>query len=159
MGVLFNILAGLYANGSIGVQQDWAKANELFLKAGELGSALAYYNLGYAYDEGNRVEINKKKAKNYYELAVVNGSVLARHYLGCLEGQAGNHQRAMKHYIISAKAGFKKSLENVKEGYMHGDVTKDEYANTLREYQKSQDEMNSDARDKALTARNGRMGG
>ena len=33
---------------------------------------------------------------------------------------------------------------------MHGDVTKDEYANTLREYQKSQDEMKSDARDKAV---------
>ena len=32
---------------------------------------------------------------------------------------------------------------------MDGHITKDEYANTLREYQKSQDEMNSDARDKA----------
>ena len=32
---------------------------------------------------------------------------------------------------------------------MKGFVTKDEYANTLREYQKSQDDMKSDARDKA----------
>ena len=32
---------------------------------------------------------------------------------------------------------------------MDGYVTKEEYANTLREYQKSQDEMKSDARDKA----------
>ena len=43
---------------------------------------------------------------------------------------------------------------------MLGNVTKDEYANTLREHQKSQGEMNSDARDKALVAaRNERMGG
>ena len=26
----FNQLAGVYANGLIGVRQDWAKANELF---------------------------------------------------------------------------------------------------------------------------------
>ena len=39
----------------------------------------------------------------------------------------------------------------VKKGYMRGDVTKDEYANTFtRIPKKSQDEMKSDARDKAL---------
>ena len=32
---------------------------------------------------------------------------------------------------------------------MAGHVTKEEYAKTLREYQKSQDEMKSDMRDKA----------
>ena len=42
---------------------------------------------------------------------------------------------------------------------MAGHVTKEQYANTLREYQKSQDEMKSDARDKAWAARNVRMGG
>ena len=32
---------------------------------------------------------------------------------------------------------------------MMGHITKEEYANTLRAYQMSQDEMKSDARDKA----------
>ena len=45
-GRAFNMLAGLYANGSIGVQQDWAKANELFLKAGELGRRSGVLQLG-----------------------------------------------------------------------------------------------------------------
>ena len=36
---------------------------------------------------------------------------------------------------------------------MDGHVTKDQYANTLREYQKSQDEMKSEARDKARAIR------
>ena len=75
---------------------------------------------------------------------------MARCNLGCLEGNAGNHQRAMKHLPISARAGEKFSLDNVKKGFMNGYVTKEEYANTLREYQKSQDEMKSEARDKAL---------
>ena len=158
-GDAFYVLAGHYANGLIGVRQDWAKANELLLKAGELGCAAAYFNLGNSYDVGSGVEVDKKKAKYYYELAAMNGGIQARHNLGCSEGMAGNYQRAYKHLVISAMAGNKPSLDDVKDGYMHGDVTKDQYANTLREYQKSQDEMTSEARDKALTARNQRTGG
>ena len=105
------------------------------------------------------VEIDKKKAKHYYVLAAMNGSVKARNNLGAYEYEAGNYQRAMKHFIISARAGDKLSLDADTKGYMHGHITKEEYANTLREYQKSQDEMTSEARDKALTARNQRMGG
>ena len=152
-------LAGYYAQGIKGVQQDEVRANELYLKAGELGCATAYYNLGYAYDEGNGVEINKKKAKNYYEIAAMKGYVAARHNLGLIEGNAGNHHQAMKHFLIAARAGSKLSLDNVKKVYTEGFVTKDEYANTLRAYQKSQDEMKSDAGDKALTVNNERMGG
>ena len=69
------------------------------------------------------------------------------------------YHRAMKHFIITVSAGYKESLDMVKDGYMGRHVTKEEYANTLREYKKSQDETKSDARDKALAARNERMGG
>ena len=146
----FGQLGLYYHRGSCGLRQDMAKANELWLKAGQLGCAQAYHNLGYTYEDGIGVEVDKKKAKHYYELAAMKGSIPARHNLGCLEGQAGNHQRAFKHNMLSARAGCNKSLNTVKGGYMDGIVTKDEYANTLREYQKSQDEMKSEARDKAL---------
>ena len=146
----FYVIAGNYSRGINGCPQDSAKANELFLKAGELGSANGYYNFGVAYDNGTGgVEVDKKKAKYYYELAAMMGDVHARNNLGCLEGKAGNHQRAKKHLLISAKAGYTKSLDCVKDGYIHGHVTKEEYANTLRGYQKSQDETKSEARDKA----------
>ena len=148
----FNQLAGYYANGE-GVPQDWSKANELWLKGGELGCAEAYHNLGYSHDCGLGVEMDKKKAKHYYELAAMNGEVYARHNLGCEEGIASNHHRAMKHYIIAAKAGFKLSLDRVREGFMNGIVTKDEYANTLRAHQQRHDEMKSDDRDKAYVLR------
>ena len=150
----FYMLAGHYAQGIMGMPQDRSKANELCLKAGELGNAKAYFNLAVNYDNGMGVDINTKKAKHYYELAAMNGDVDARYNLGCLEGNAGNHHRAMKHLLITARAGHKLSLDNVKEGYIARDVTKEEYANTLREYQNSQDEMTSQARDKALAARN-----
>ena len=145
----FYKLGGSYENGSEGLPQNWAKANELYLKAGELGCAMGYFNLCLAYDNGSGVTIDKKKAKHYYELAAMNGDIDARHNLGCMEGQAGNHQREFKHFKLAAMAGHKLSLNSVKDGYMNGHVTKDQYADSLREYQKSQDEMKSDARDKA----------
>ena len=52
-------LAGYYAQGIKGMPQDWVKANELWLKAGELGYAEGYYNLGVNYDIGNGTEIDK----------------------------------------------------------------------------------------------------
>ena len=141
---------GYYAEGMNGMPQDWAKANELLLKAGELGCADAYCRLGYSYDTGLGVEIDKKKAKHYYELAAINGDVIARHNLGCSEYNVGNYHRAYKHYIIAAKAGYRKSLEYVKEGFTKGLVTKDEYASVLRAYHERQTEMKSVARDAAL---------
>ena len=147
------VLAGCYARGIMNMPQDWAKANELLLKAGELGCASAYYNLGNAYDNGDGVEIDKKKAKYYLELAAMNGNVKARYNIGRAEGIAGNHQRAYTHMIIAAMAGHEEALGIVKAGFMVGIVGKDEYANTLRAYQKSKDEMKSEARDKAAAIR------
>ena len=145
----FYNLAGYYVIGEMGMPQDFAKANELYLKAGKLGCARAYDNLGISYHNGEGVEMDKKKAKHFYELAAMNGDVYARHNLGCDEFNAGNEHRAMKHFMLSARAGFKDSLDVVKKGFMDGIVTKDEYANTLRCYQKRYDEMKSDPRDKA----------
>ena len=143
----YYLLATYYAQGTMGMPQNRARANELLLKAGDLGCAGAYYNLGFAYANGYGVEIDMKKAKHYYELAAMNGNVLARNNLGCIEGEAGNHLRAMKHFILAARAGHDTSLNYVKTGFMKGWVTKEEYAQALRAYHDL--EMKSEARDKA----------
>ena len=147
-----NMLAYAYATGTNNLPQDYQKANELYLKAGELGCAAAYYNLGIHYNQGRGVEVDKKKAKYYYELAAMKGGVDARHNLGVVEWNSGNLLRAMKHFIMAAKAGDETSLDHVKQGFINGVVTKDEYAKTLRSYQKSLDEMKSDAREKAAAS-------
>jgi len=151
-GEAFHVFAGYYAYGSRGLPQDWAKANELLVKAGELGCATGYYNLGQFYRLGIGVEINKKKANHYYELAAMMGNVHARHALGLLEYVAGNYDRALKHLILAAKAGFEESLHAVKKGFMEGLFTKDEYESTLRAHHKRQKEMKSDERDKAAAS-------
>ena len=149
----FYVLAGYYADGECGMPQDFAKANELWLRAGELGCAEAYYDLGNSYYDGLGVEVDKKKAKHFYELSAKSGSAAARHNLGYMEIEADNHNRAHKHFILSARAGDKNSLDSVKIGFTEGSITKDEYANTLRSFQQRQNEMKSDDRDKAAHIR------
>ena len=82
----------------------------------------------------------------------MGGSVDARHNLGAFDWNAGNHHRAMKHFILAAKAGEASSLDEVKDGFMKGVVTKDEFASTLRAYHERQKEMKSDMREEAAEA-------
>ena len=155
----FNYLAGLYARGIRGLPQDWAKAIELWRKAGELGCAVAYFNLGNLYLVGNGVEVDKRKVKYYHELSAMMGSTQARNNLGVMEaeGRDGSYdrayiERAMKHFILAARAGYEASLGIVKEGFKEGMVTKDEFANTLRACHERQKEMKSKMRARALSS-------
>lgn len=148
-GGAFHLLAGLYARGMLGMPQDHRKANELLLRAGELGFVKGYYGLGNSYYNGWGTEADKKKAKYYLELAAINGHIKARHNLGLLENWAGNHQCAIKHFMLAARSGFNESLDAIKQGFMDGMITKDEYAKTLRACHEKQQEMKSDTRDTA----------
>jgi len=139
-----------YRNGEYGYPQDYAKALEFYHRAGELGFAEAYRNIGRAYNNGEGVEADKKKAKHYYELAAMEGDAKARHNLGLKEAvEEGNMDRAVKHYVISARDGYADSLEMIKEIYSKGFATKEDYTKALRSYQEYLCEIKSDQRDKA----------
>ena len=148
------MLGQCYVEGIYGLQQDMTKANELWLKAGELGCARGYSELGYSFSNGMGVGADKKKAKHYYEIAAMKGDVQARYNLGLSESKAGNHhQRALKHMIIAARAGHTESLDVIKAGYMNWLVKKDAYENTLRAYHECQTEMKSDMRADSIAFR------
>ena len=129
-----------------------AKALELYQQAGELGYADAYHNIGSAYHFGEGVERDNKKADHYYELAAMGGLASARHNLGLFEFHAGNWDRAIKHYMISAGDGSNNSVKNIQGLYKHGHATKDDYTKALLAYQKYLDEVRSEQRDKAAAA-------
>ena len=141
------LLASYYDRGRRGLQQDLQKANELLLKAGELGCEEAYYNLGNHYDNGRGVERDKKKAQHYWELSAMGGDREARYNLGLIEGKADNFHRAMKHFMLAARAGHEKSLKNVEIGFIEGFVTIDDCVNTALAYTKFHEEIKSDERD------------
>ena len=145
-----------YRDGDDGFPQDCVEALDLFVRAGDLGSNKAYCNVGYAYDCGHGVDIDEKKATHYCKLAAIGGNVNARHNLGFYEKEAGNLNRALKHFMISAEEGHEYSLKEVQELYTNGHATKDDYAKALRAYQAYLAEIKSVQRDKAAAALNDR---
>jgi len=141
-----------YRDGTKGYPQDYAKALKLFHKAGELGHAIAYASIGYAYNYCQGVEIDLKKAMHYYELAAMAGDVYARYNLGTVEENICNEDRALKHYMIAARGGNSESLDAIKYLYSMGHATKEDYMEALRSYQAYLGEIKSVQRDKAAAA-------
>ena len=138
-----------YRDGTNGLPQDYTKALELFHRAAELGYADAYLGIGNAYDHGEGVEVDEKKAVHYTELAAMAGCEGARHNLGVNEENTGNFGRALKHYMIAVRSGDADSVEEIKELYTRGHATKEDYMKALQLYQAYLGEIKSDQRDKA----------
>ena len=146
-------LLGSYCrDGRYGLPQNMAKAMKLLFRAGELGDARSYNRIGYSYYNGNGVERDEKKAKYYFELAAMGGYVVARHNLGIWEQRAGNMDRAVKHFMITAAAGHDKSLTAIRESFFNGSATKDDFETALRAHKESKDEMRSEQREAAAAA-------
>ena len=81
----------------------------------------------------------------------MRGNTWARHNLGSFEFHAGNWDRAIKHWMISA-GGDNDSVKRIQQLYRTGGATKDDYTSALRAYQKYLDEIRSEQRDKAAAA-------
>ena len=143
-------LGCFYDDGLYGMTQDQDKAMELYHRAGELGCARAYYNIGNAYNFGRGVERDEKKAEHYHELAAMGGDEMARHNLGCAKARAGNWERALKHWLISAGCGDNVSVKNIQRLYRDGHATKEDYTKALLAYQAYLKEVRSEQRDKAI---------
>ena len=147
-----------YSEGKYDFPQNYAKALELWHRAGELEYAASYFFIGFAYQYGKGVEVDEKKAKYYYELAAMEGDANARFVIGCKEANAGNYDRALNHFMIAAKGGGKlsngvsDSLETMRKMVTNGHATKDDYKKALESYQVYLDEIRSDQRDEAAAA-------
>ena len=131
------------------VPQDSDKALKLYHSAAELGLGEAYNALGFAHYRSIGVETGEKKADRYFELAAIGGYNPARHNLGVGEEQAGNLDRAIKHYIIAAGNGSHGSVNNTRIMYSDGRATKDDYAKVLQAYQVYLSKIKSHQRDEA----------
>ncbi len=111
---------------------DYDGAFKYFTKAAQFGDVVAHYELSVMYRKGEGVEKDNKKAMYHLEEAAIRGHPNARYNLGVYEGRKGNHERAVKHYIMAANLGNDKSLQALKDHYKHGDVSKDDFAAALR---------------------------
>jgi len=118
-------------------------------QAAALGDLHAHLHLGYLYMEGKGVEADGKKGNYHLEESAIGGHPTARCNLGKGEGQWGNHERAMKHFIIAANQGSDVAVEQLREGYANGHVSKDDFAAALRAYQRAVDATKSPQREAA----------
>ena len=141
-------LGGAYHDGSYGLDKDLPRGMELWSEAAELGSTGAHWNLGIVYYNGRGVAHDKAKGIRHWELAAMQGDACSRHKLGLHELVYGkNRDRAVRHFLISAKMGLKESLDAIKKLFAQGDATKAEYAEALKGYQGALEEMKSAERD------------
>jgi len=143
-----------YLNFDYGLPLNYAKALELWRRAGKLGSAPANYRIGMAHDIGDGVEVDEKKANHYYELAAMAGHLKARHNLGRNEEKKCNKERALKHYMIAVRGGCNDSLKNIKSMSMKGvkgayNEAREDYPDAFNAYQEYLKEIKTPQRDEA----------
>ncbi len=128
---------------------DYEGALEYYKKAAVLGDVDAHYNLATMYYKGEGVEKDEKKKVYHLEEAAIGGHPKARFNLGNHEGRNGKEDKAYRHLIIAAKLGHDSALEEVKEGFMDGSVSKEDFAAALRGHQAAVDATKSARRTEA----------
>jgi TPR repeat protein len=126
---------------------NYRKALEYLTKAADLGDADAHCGLGYLYYYGDGVDKDEEKEAYHFEQAAIGGHPQARGLLADREMDNGRFDRAAKHLIIAANLGDDRSLQEVKDLFVEGIVSKEEYASALRGYQTSVNETKSAERE------------
>ena len=142
-------LGDQYSQGGLGLKKDMSRAINLYVESEELGSAGACYELGCIYSNGDNVEQDVEKGVRYFEKAAMLGHPMARHNLGSDECDRGNYDRAVRHFLISAKMGMEGSPEDIKRMFAKGVATKSQYVEALKGYQDAVEEMESPQREEA----------
>ena len=100
-----NHLGTKYYFGDLGLAKDVPRAIELWAEAAQLGSLEAHFSLGTMYYNGEGVEDDKPRGIRHWQQAAMEGHAESRHNLGAVEGNNGNCELALQHWIISAKMG------------------------------------------------------
>jgi uncharacterized protein len=109
---------------------DYATAMREWSPLAEHGDALAQYNLGLLYDNGQGVQKDYVQARQWYEKAALRGDVSAQLNLGVLyengKGVPKDYQLALLWYRRSANHGNAMTLTKLGRMYEHGNgVPKD----------------------------------
>lgn len=95
------------------------------------------------------VEQDRAKGISYWQNAAIEGDPESRYALGIIEWNQENYELAVQHHMISAKMGYEKSLDSIKDMFMEGHATKAQYAEALRGYQNALEETKSPQREEA----------
>ncbi len=130
-------------------ERDYDGAFGYWTKAAEFGDADAHFSLSIMYQLGQGVEKDEEKGVYHMEHAAIGGDPFARNNLGVFEGENGNIERAVKHFIIAANLGNDLSMKALWGHYSCGNITKKDLEATLRNHKAAIDATKSSQRDAA----------
>ena len=96
---------------------DYATALRLFRPLADQGDALAQYNLGVMYSNGQGVPQNYAEAMKWYRLAANQGDADAQYNLGVMydngQGVPQDYAEAVKWYRLAADQGNRRSPSTI----------------------------------------------
>ena len=135
-----------YFHGDRGLPQDKDEGLKWYHCAIEAGCGRAACNIGNLLVAGNGVEQDTEKALEYYQKAVELGWIPAFCNIGLLLMRQGEVEESYINLRKAIMCGLSKDFlfEILRDGFLRGYITKEEYAFTLRENQSARNEMESE---------------
>jgi hypothetical protein len=152
----FTMLGESYDMGEKGTPKDDLKAFDCYIRAVELGSAVACGCIGTCYGKGIGVAVDEERAALFWKIGALRGDIVARHNIGWTQYHTfGNHEIGIRHWKIAAEAGDQKSLNELRRIYnADGEkpgkefITKGYLDSAYRACHEAQMEIKSEAREK-----------
>ena len=142
-GFLLTLLVG-YSGSSADFQKgldayhkrDYATALREWRPLAEQGSALAQFNLGFMYDQGEGIPKDDKEAVKWYRLAAEQGNAAAQGNLGLMydqgKGVPKDDKEAVKWYRLAAEQGSALAQSNLGLMYEKGEGVPKDYVEAYK---------------------------
>jgi TPR repeat protein len=138
-----------YDFGFGGVAQDYAETARLYRLAAAQGHAVAQFNLGTMFDQGQGVAQDYAEALRLYRLAAEQGHAGAQTNLGFMfekgRGVAQDSAEAVRHYRLSAAQGNAGGQFNLGTVFENGRGVAPDRAEAIRLYRLAAAQGNADA--------------
>jgi len=116
-------LGEAYCRGLLGLVKSDKKAAKIYRRAVELGNVEAMVKLGFLYDTGSGVKLDKKKAERLYRAAADRGDAVAQSNFGILLYHEEKFEEAFRYFVLAADQGFTDGENNLGCCYRDGKGT------------------------------------
>ena len=101
-----SFLGWAYRRGLLGLVKSDKKAAKIWKRAVELGNVDAMVKLGFLYQNGSGVKLDKKKAERLYRAAADRGDAFAQSNLGILLYSEKKFEEAFRYFALAANQGY-----------------------------------------------------
>ena len=127
-------LGDLYRSGhrDFGIVKSVKKAAKIYKRAVELGNVEAMLRLGVAYQMGEGVKADKKKARRLWRMAGERGHCVALDNLGHSSTIEGDMEDAAHHYRLAADLGYAPAMYNLALRYLRGEGVEQDFEEAQR---------------------------